>query len=121
MHKWEVWQADVEYELHDGHKNRPVIVYDISSQGVQVLPITSTPPRNYPRGDYRLKDWQVAGLNRASTVRCFKAARLPQDRFLYYRGTISDWDAANLTSIIDEDFMGGQLLTEVAIGQEGLR
>lgn len=113
MHRWEIWQADVEYELHDGHKDRPVVIYDISKEGIQVLPTTSTPPRRYPRGDYWLRDWQAAGLHHASTVRCSKAARLPENKLHYYRGTLSEWDIANLNSIIDEDFMGGQLLTEL--------
>ena len=56
----------------DKIKVRPAVVMEITAGGlvVLVLKATSKPPRN--RFDYKLVDWDLAGLHKESTVRSNK-------------------------------------------------
>ena len=49
-------------------KVRPAVVIDIHARGlvVLVLKVTSKPPRN--KYDYKLQNWDLAGLYKESTV-----------------------------------------------------
>lgn len=59
--------AHVPYADGTGSKRRPAVVLRASRHDVEVLPVTSKPPRR--RGGTALADWEPAGLRQPSTVR----------------------------------------------------
>jgi hypothetical protein len=51
-------------------KVRPVLVVDVDDRRIAVAKITSQAPRDGFVGEYSIKDWEAAGLNAPSAVRC---------------------------------------------------
>ncbi len=50
-------------------KSRPVVIIGDSTYLVEVFEITSHEVRDWDSGDYKIIDWQEAGLNKPSVLR----------------------------------------------------
>lgn len=88
---WEIWWAYVKFRESDMEKIRPVIILDDETVFVIGLYITSSSPRpGYD--DYIIQDWEMAGLEKQSTVRLDERLRLSHEKILTRIGCISQRD-----------------------------
>lgn len=74
INKWEIWSAEYRYEDEPSiSKRRPVLVIDDDCDfPVLLAKITSRLPRDGYFGEYSVRFWKEAGLNKESTVRLSK-------------------------------------------------
>ena len=77
VNPWEVWLAKWEHPDGKGYKYRPVIILEPRDDGAVVMKITSSSTVSYP-SDYKVEDWEEAGLKKPSI------ARVSQIRFLSF-------------------------------------
>jgi PemK-like protein. len=97
--KWEIWRARVVYDDDiRQYKNRPVLIYDDQKIYVLSFKITSHAPRSNFPGEYRIKQWHIAGLDGESTVRLSKAIHLKDQDFI---GQIGRLHRSDITGILD--------------------
>lgn len=113
MTEYDLYWGKISFEHSNQFKLRPVVIRKILDPNtIQIIPITSTPPRSNFAGEVRLKDWEAAGLDHQSTARCFLAQELSAQDLRSRIGHLTEWDIENLEAIIKEDFLGGVLLIE---------
>ena len=75
--KWEIWLANVKFDDDPSSvKRRPVLVLDRKIAYILSVKITSHAPRPNFNGEYALKFWKAAGLDKPSTVRLSKKLKL---------------------------------------------
>lgn len=96
---WEVWFAAVRFEDSLQIKNRPVVVTSSGDIYVLALKVTSHAPRN-EWGEYALQHWQLAGLQKPSTVRISKRLRLQHRDMIRKIGRLHPLDIVNIQRII---------------------
>ena len=97
------------YEDQPGKsKERPVVVGAISEQSAEIfllaVKVTSHAPRPEFPGEVALLDWQQAGLEKPSVVRCSKHLVVPIDVLLGQRkyGRLSNRDSMAVLSALKE-------------------
>ncbi|EDP10937.1 type II toxin-antitoxin system PemK/MazF family toxin [Amedibacillus dolichus] len=100
---WEIWDAKVAFE-DDPHtlKRRPVLVISPKDIFILSLKITSHEPRKMYPGEYQIKKWREAGLNKPSTVRCSKRLNLIESDFIKKRGKLQVIDMIEVRNILHE-------------------
>jgi len=93
MNRWDVYWADVPFdEDKTQNKRRPVIIAKDEEVYVLVIRMTSHEARTYDPYDYTLKEWQFAGLEKASVVRIRKISRLMPESIYGFIGKIHPID-----------------------------
>lgn len=99
INPWEVWLAAVRFEDSSQVKNRPVIVTSSGDIYVLALKVTSHAPRS-DWGEYALRYWQYASLDKPSTVRIGKCLRLQKSDMVHRIGALHPLDVMSIQSII---------------------
>ena len=87
----ELWLAEVEFADGTGAKPRPMLVLFSDPYDSVLAVVTSATPRT--ACDLPIREWEAAGLRRASTVRLDKLATLSHRRLWARLGHLStaDW------------------------------
>lgn len=97
MKQWDVYWADVPFEEDPSQiKTRPVIIAKNGVVYVLTLRVTSHEPRVYDPYDYPLKEWKAANLNKPSTVRIRKLAKLAPNAIRDQIGTLHPADVLEI-------------------------
>ena len=79
-------------------KKRPVlVVLDIGDADVVLAPITTR--ERLGRGDYRIRDWKLCGLLRASWLRLAKIACLRKGEIIRQLGQLTEHDENAVSQI----------------------
>lgn len=100
---WEIWDAKVAFEdAPHTLKRRPVLVISPKDIFILSLKITSHEPRKRYPGEYQIKKWEEAGLNKPSTVRCSKRLNLIENDFIKKRGKLQAIDMLEIRNILYE-------------------
>lgn len=97
MRKWEIYLAEVPFEDMPKSKTRPVLILEDSALFIDCLKMTSQPPRS---GEYVLKKWAEAGLDKQTVVRVQKRLVLPPEAFIKRIGVLSAIDMIELEKLI---------------------
>lgn len=87
--RYDVYIADVPYEDEPKSKARPVLILDYETMTVICLKMTTHAPR---KGEYTLRQWQYAGLDKPTTVRMSKRLRLSSDNLIKKVGKLHPVD-----------------------------
>jgi hypothetical protein len=89
----------VPFHEASGEKVRPVeVVLETGDSDFVAAPVTSANRRSDL--DMTLQDWQMAGLNVASTVRTHKLAVVYKHKIVRLVGRLSDLDASRLSALL---------------------
>jgi len=94
--QWDVWLATVAYEDRSESSNRPVLILDYQNNSILAIKMTKTLPRD--NNEYRLLDWQAAGLSMPTTVRTHKLLNLRDSDMMRKIGTLSVHDILAMQS-----------------------
>jgi hypothetical protein len=97
VRKWEVWLAEVPFEDIDGSKLRPVIIMNDYMYQVECIKLTGQRPR---AGEYKLLDWESAGLHKLTVARISQVRILDKSRFRQKIGKLKRLDRLNLQKLI---------------------
>lgn len=82
MNEWEIWLAKVSFEDNPNViKNRPVLILQNNTAIFISAKITSHAPRNDFPGEYKIIEWETAGLKKESTILAFKIITTSKTRF----------------------------------------
>lgn len=85
--KWHIWMAKVKYEDSDEEKERPVLIMNNTAYMLSAFKMTGT-----DRGDefpeHRIRNWQGAGLKKATSVRLDKQLKLDKTVLTTYVGKL---------------------------------
>lgn len=95
--RWDVWAADVKFEDSPKIKSRPVLILEGKAIYVICLKMTGAEPRY---GEYKLKDWEYAGLKKPTTIRIKKVLHLYPRDLKYKIGELSPFDIANIETLL---------------------
>ncbi len=90
---WDVWLADVHFEEINQSKKRPVLILNDSTVVVYALKMTSHDVRT---GEYPLKRWKEAGLDRPTVVRIGKKLQLSSKDMIRKFGQIHPVDRVEI-------------------------
>lgn len=91
--KWEIWLAQVKFEDNPSViKRRPVLIISPSVSCIISLKITGHAPRATYEGEYLIKKWREAGLDKESTIRVSKKLRLINTDFVHKIGRLQPID-----------------------------
>lgn len=74
---WEVWHARFDYASGRGYKYRPVIVLATRPDGSLVAMVTGAGNKLTLEHDYSIREWEAAGLDKPSTARLDRIAKVP--------------------------------------------
>ncbi len=102
--QWEIWHARFNFD-GSGYKFRPVLVISVQDE-MLVIMISSSENKLALEHDYKIIDWQEAGLVKPSIARVDRIAAVPLD----YVGTagrigkITSRDQNNLIDIINKAY-----------------
>ena len=88
---WEIWYASVKFEDSDEVKQRPVLVIDPQRNFVMALKMTGM-DRGDEGSEYRVRDWNQAGLSKPTFIRLGKYLKLRQQDFDKKIGELSAQD-----------------------------
>jgi hypothetical protein len=81
--RFDIWLVYLYFLDHPNTgKVRPVLIVDASDKRIAVAKITSQPPRVDSVGEYAISQWQEAGLNVPSTVRCSQVFEIENTELL---------------------------------------
>lgn len=95
--KWEIWYARFKYEETSEYKERPVLVLENKLvYPILVAKITTHEPRKKFKNEYRIKEWEKAGLDKESTVRLSQVLRLEKNDFLKKIGKLQAYDILSI-------------------------
>jgi len=95
---WQVWYAVVKNEENNEVKSRPVLIIGTKRLIAFSLKMTSQAPR---RGDYPLKRWREAGLDRPTAVRFNRKLELSEKDLVHQFGSIDLLDRLEIQEILD--------------------
>lgn len=101
--RWDIWLAKVKFENIPGCKTRPVLIYDDTQYYIHAFKMTSSNPRDNCWGEYRIQQFQSAGLDRKTTVRLSKKLELYDGDFITKIGRLSPIDIVNVKKLILDD------------------
>lgn len=102
--KWDIWHVRFAYEEKHGYKYRPAIVVAVSEDGSQVMMVSDANNKLQLEGDYLIKDWQEAGLDKPSIARVQRVVEIPPSyigkggKF----GHLSERDARNIEILLKQ-------------------
>jgi mRNA-degrading endonuclease toxin of MazEF toxin-antitoxin module len=89
---FDIWYAKCVFEDNPHQsKDRPVLIVG-GEQGTFVLALMITGTQRCDGNDYVVRDWQEAGLTKASVIRTRKKYSLPEIAFRRRVGRLSDND-----------------------------
>ena len=75
--RWEIWEAEVQFEESDKSKKRPVLILSETECLVISLKMTSHEARyDKMEGEYEIMRWEEAGLLKPTVVQCSKRLQL---------------------------------------------
>ena len=98
--KWEIWLANVKFDDSDEVKQRPVVIVENNIAFILALKVTSHTPRKGFYGEYALKYWQEAGLNKESTVRISQRLKLEEHDLNRRLGRLHSSDILQIQSYL---------------------
>lgn len=82
MNEWEIWLAKVSFEDNPNViKNRPVLILQNNTAIFISAKITSHAPRNDFPGEYKIIEWETAGLKKRIYNTAFKIITTSKTRF----------------------------------------
>lgn len=93
--KWDIWRATVKFEDSNECKERPVLVYNETAYVVISFKMTSA-DRGDNQKEYKIKEWQKAGLDKPTSVRLEKVIKLEEGDFVKRIGRLSPADIMQL-------------------------
>lgn len=107
----ELHTANMYYKGNSGtYKRRPVLIIDDSEEElITIAEITSeepnSPPKYFDSFKVEILDWNAAGLEKQSWVKCYKGNvhRVPKDRAIRYIGVVDD---STMVSVLDKIYNG---------------
>ena len=95
---WQIWKAIVKFEENDEVKSRPVLILGTNRMIAFSLKMTSHAPR---KGDYPLRRWKEAGLDRPTAVRFHQKLELTEKDLIHQYGSIDLLDRLEIQKILD--------------------
>ena len=95
---WQIWLAVVKFEESEEVKSRPVVIISTKRMIAFSLKMTSQAPRN---GDYPLKKWKQAGLDRPTAVRFQQKLELSERDLMHQIGSVDLLDRLSIQKILD--------------------
>lgn len=99
--RWEIWLAKVKFEDNPSViKKRPVLIISPTVSCIISLKITGHSPRPSYKGEYRIKKWKEAGLDKESTIRVSKKLRLINTDFDYQIGRLQPIDIIEIQKLL---------------------
>ena len=101
---WEVWWAAVKFEENDTKKERP-IVFLRDHVVATVAPATTMSPRPGIWGEYPIKYWKEAGLEKETTVRLSKIFRLEERDLIGKIGRLNNYDIMKIQMMMDTEWL----------------
>nr|DAM30251.1 MAG TPA: endoribonuclease [Caudoviricetes sp.]DAS99371.1 MAG TPA: endoribonuclease [Caudoviricetes sp.] len=101
---WEVWWAAVKFEENDTKKERP-IVFLRDHVVATVAPATTMGPRPGIWGEYPIKYWKEAGLEKETTVRLSKIFRLEARDLIRKIGRLNNYDIMKIQMMMDTEWL----------------
>ena len=103
--KWDIQLAKVPFEEDNNIiKKRPVLILDNKVSVILSFKMTSKNPRNNFAGEYKIIEWEKAGLRKPSTVRCSKLLKLNEEYYIKYIGKLQIQDIKNIQIIVKKEF-----------------
>ena len=98
---WDIYLAEVKFQDRDIWKNRPVLIIEDKITLVISLKMTSHSPRE---GEYAIKYWKRANLNKPTTVRINKILTLDKSQLIHKIGRLQAEDIEEIKLLIDDLF-----------------
>ncbi len=95
--RWDVYLAYVGFEDTEDFKTRPVLILGETALLLDALMMTGQLPRP---GEYALKYWSEAGLNKQTTVRISKRLRLSEEAVIKKIGSLHPADILEIEKLI---------------------
>lgn len=97
--EFDIFIARVPFEDIQQSKIRPVLILHECVYLIDCLKMTSAQPRF---GEYVLKEWQKAGLNKETTVRISKRLKLDKANFIKKIGHLQPIDIIEIQRLIQD-------------------
>ncbi len=95
--EYDIFIARVPFEDLPQEKIRPVLVLNEGVYLIDCLKMTSAKTRF---GEYELKEWKKAGLDRQTTVRITKRLKLDKTKFLKKIGHLTPIDILEIQRLL---------------------
>ena len=103
MNEWEIWLAKVSFEDNPNViKNRPVLILQNNTAIFISAKIKSHAPRNDFPGEYKIIEWETAGLKKESTIRLSKLLPLQKQDFIHKLGKLQALDQFNVQRLLKQ-------------------
>ena len=97
FNEYDIFIARVPFEDLPQEKIRPVLVLNEGVYLIDCLKMTSAKTRF---GEYELKEWKKAGLDRQTTVRITKRLKLDKTKFLKKIGHLTPIDILEIQRLL---------------------
>ena len=103
MNEWEIWLSKVSFEENpNAIKKRPVLILQNNTAIFISAKITSHAPRNDFPGEYKIIEWETAGLKKESTIRLSKLLPLQKQDFIHKLGKLQALDQFNVQRLLKQ-------------------
>lgn len=97
FNEYDIFIAYVPFEDLPQEKIRPVLILKEGVYLIDCLKMTSAKTRF---GEYELKEWQKAGLDRQTTVRITKCLKLDKTKFIKKIGHLTPIDIMEIQRLL---------------------
>lgn len=100
--KWDIWEANVQFEEKKGCQKRPILILSDDECIVLSLKMASHEPR-YKKleGEYEVMKWREAGLLKPTVIQCSKLLKLDRKRITEKKyGRLMATDIIGLQSML---------------------
>ena len=97
FNEYDIFLAKVPFEDIPQEKIRPVLILKDRVYLVECLKMTSAKTRF---GEYELKEWKKAGLDRQTTVRLTKRLKLDKTKFIKKIGHLTPIDIIEIQRLL---------------------
>ena len=104
MKKFDVLSAKIYFEGSKKYKYRPILFIYSKGNVIFARKMTSKPPRNSYPGEYQLKDWKQAGLDKPTVVRMSKYVVVNKNEIKSVVGHLSDEDIENIKNLLNTPY-----------------
>lgn len=98
--KWELWTANIKYEDTEEIKQRPVLVVEKDGNIYAFCAKVTSHAERDEDGEYSIKFWQEAKLQKPSTVRLSQLYHLNEDDLIYYIGHLQQADIIGILDVL---------------------
>lgn len=96
LNRFEIWMARVAFEDSPEVKQRPVLIWNDVAFAIVAYKMTSV-DRGDNKEEYRIRNWEKAGLTCPTSIRINKVLRLTPEDLIKKIGTLDEQDQARFS------------------------